>query len=229
MTIDWNEASLDFDLFILLDGVRVGRRELEALKKLLTTGDLDLAASSSGLTVRELTEVMSVLQSRLGILNFEKLEELQQILEQKRVLVHGCVRGLRRPSVAVDMVVLREEQVLLVRRGRAPYMGYYALPGGFVEYGERVEEAAHRELSEETGVEAEIVELIGVYSDPERDPRGHTISVALLMKYREGEVRGGDDAREARFFPLERLPKLAFDHEAILRDGLLAAARRGMI
>ena len=229
MRLDWEAVRLDFDLYLVLDGERIGVRELEGLKKLLATGDLDLSASSVGLTSNQLLRKMEVLKGALGGLDYEALEEISQILEQKRVLVHGCVRGLKRPSVAVDMVVLKGDSVLLVRRGRAPYKGYYALPGGFVEYGERVEEAALRELREETGVEAKLVEQFGVYSDPSRDPRGHTISVAFLLEYKGGKPRGGDDAREARFFQLEKLPPLAFDHSTILKDGLLAAARRGLL
>ncbi len=124
----------------------------------------------------------------------------------------------RTPRVAVDGVLIREGKILLVRRGKEPFKGKYALPGGFLEYGERAEEAVLREVYEETGVKAEVKDLLGVYSDPDRDPRGHVISIVYLLDYLEGEPRGGDDASEAKWFDLNSLPELAFDHERIIRD-----------
>ena len=109
----------------------------------------------------------------------------------------------RGPALTVDGVLVEDGSVLLVRRRNPPFAGRYALPGGFVDYGETVE-AAER--------------LIGVYSDPKRDPRGHTVSVAFLVRHRCGTLAGADDADEARFFPLDALPALAFDHDHILAD-----------
>jgi 8-oxo-dGTP diphosphatase len=117
--------------------------------------------------------------------------------------------------LAVDAIVERPEGVLLIER-RNPPPGW-ALPGGFVEYGETVERAAARELEEETGLVAESLEQFGVYSDPARDPRGHTVSVIFIVRAR-GAPRGGDDAKAARFFAWDALPPLAFDHAQILRD-----------
>ncbi len=125
----------------------------------------------------------------------------------------------KRPLVTVDAVVEQQDRVLLVRRGREPFRGSWALPGGFVEYGERTEEAVAREVMEETGVAIELEGLLGVYSDAHRDPRGHVISICYVAKG-HGEPRGGSDAAEARFFPLEALEgmSLAFDHAGIIRD-----------
>lgn len=124
------------------------------------------------------------------------------------------------PSLAVDGVLIFEGKVLLVKRKRDPFAGKWALPGGFVEYWETTENAVARELLEETALRAKAVALIGVYSAPNRDPRKHVISVAYLLSDYKGVPKGSDDAKEARWWPLDGLPKLAFDHAKILRDGL---------
>lgn len=126
----------------------------------------------------------------------------------------------RGPRLTVDVLIERDTDagpaVVLVRR-RHPPPGW-ALPGGFVETGETVEAAAVREAREETGLAVRLTALLGVYSDPSRDPRFHTVSVVFLARA-EGEPRGGDDAAEAREFALAGLPRpLAFDHARILAD-----------
>ncbi|MCF8030272.1 MAG: NUDIX hydrolase [Desulfohalobiaceae bacterium] len=124
------------------------------------------------------------------------------------------------PTPTVD-VVLRagEGGVVLIRRRNPPWG--WALPGGFVDYGESVEQAARREVREEVGADVELDGLVGVYSHPERDPRKHTLSVVFTAEV--GDYLGllpGDDASEVRVFPLEDLPETAFDHGRILRDFL---------
>jgi 8-oxo-dGTP diphosphatase len=108
--------------------------------------------------------------------------------------------------------------IVLIRR-RYPPLGW-ALPGGFVDYGESVEEAARREALEETSLETDIKGLLGVYSDPARDPRRHTISTVFWGRTNNPEkIKGGDDAGEAVFFPLDALPSpLVFDHARIIND-----------
>ncbi len=125
------------------------------------------------------------------------------------------------PKLTVDCVVFdAEDRLLLIRRKNEPFAGQYALPGGFVDVGEIVEAAALRELKEETRVEGEIVRLIGVYSDPNRDPRGHNVSVAFLVRTSATEARGSDDAAAAAFVSEWRDEKLAFDHAEIVADAL---------
>lgn len=125
------------------------------------------------------------------------------------------------PALTADCVVFdRDGRLLLVRRKNPPFKGKYALPGGFVEIGETVEAAALRELREETGIEGKIIQLIGVYSNPKRDPRGHTVSTAFLVRPKSIKVRGGDDAASAEFVAAWKALKLAFDHNAILADAL---------
>jgi 8-oxo-dGTP diphosphatase len=126
--------------------------------------------------------------------------------------------------LTVDVVVLSDAQVprlLLIQRAHPPFAGGWALPGGFVEQGEQVAQAAPRELAEETGLAAGSLRLLGVYDTPGRDPRGWTVSIAYLATVcAEAPVKGADDARDARWFPTEDLPELAFDHAAIIDDAL---------
>jgi 8-oxo-dGTP diphosphatase len=110
------------------------------------------------------------------------------------------MRGRSQPALTVDVIVRKGKEVLLVRRKNEPFKGRWALVGGFVEYGERVEEAARRECREETGLEVELERLVGVYSDPGRDPRGHVVSICFLARPVGGRLRGGSDAIEAKFF-----------------------------
>lgn len=124
------------------------------------------------------------------------------------------------PWLTVDGIIEKAGKVLLVKRGRPPFKGSYALPGGFVESGETVECAVVREILEETGLKTTISRLAGVYSDPKRDPRGHTVSVVYELDIKGGKLMGGDDAAEAKLFPLEKMPPLAFDHEKVMKDYL---------
>ena len=126
------------------------------------------------------------------------------------------------PSLAVDAVCFRRGRVLLVRRGRPPFRGEWAFPGGFVDVGETVEEAVLRELREETGLRGRVGPLLGVWSHPHRDPRKHTVSVVFRILGATGTPRGGDDAASAEWVPLDPFPKLAFDHGKILRTALRA-------
>ena len=132
--------------------------------------------------------------------------------------------GPETPKLMVDVVVPSEEgSVLLIRRASDPYKGQWALPGGFVEVGETLEAAAVREAEEETGLKVEIVRLVGVYSDPDRDPRGHNVSCAYLARVREGELSAASDAAEASFLDPSTV-ELAFDHEKIVADVLSGGA-----
>ena len=127
---------------------------------------------------------------------------------------------LKSPALTVDAVIITDREIVLVKRGKEPFKDHWALPGGFVEYGETVYAAIRREVAEETGLRVEVKSLIGVYSDPHRDPRGHTVSIAFLAEISTGILSGGSDAREARLWPLTALPPLAFDHARIIDDAL---------
>jgi 8-oxo-dGTP diphosphatase len=127
---------------------------------------------------------------------------------------------MKQIRLTTDAVITDGPRVLLVKRGEEPFKGKWALPGGFVEYGERAEEAIVREVREETGLDVRVSKLIGVYSDPRRDPRGHTVTVAYICEPKavNKKPRAGDDAAEAKWWRLDRLPKLAFDHAGIVGD-----------
>ncbi len=124
------------------------------------------------------------------------------------------------PKLTADGTILKDKKILLIKRKNEPFKGKWALPGGYVEYGEKVEDTIIREIYEETGLKTKIRDLIGIYSDPKRDPRGHTITVAYLLDIKSGELKSGDDASDAKFFDLKDLPKLSFDHDIIIRDTL---------
>ncbi|NWF96908.1 MAG: NUDIX hydrolase [Candidatus Thorarchaeota archaeon] len=126
----------------------------------------------------------------------------------------------RNPTPTVDIAITDGKRILLVRRGIEPFKGRWVLPGGHVELGETVEDAAVREALEETGVKTQIIGLLGVYSAPDRDPRGHYITVTFVARPTEGEARGGDDAQEAQWRELGSLQsdELAFDHGLMIQD-----------
>ncbi len=129
------------------------------------------------------------------------------------------------PSLAVDAVWIRRGRVLLVRRGHPPFRGEWALPGGFVEVGETAEAAVRRELREETRLTGRVGRVLGVYSDPGRDPRKHVVSIVFEIRGAGGRPRGGDDASAAEWVPLRPRPRLAFDHARIIADALARRSR----
>ncbi len=123
------------------------------------------------------------------------------------------------PALTADCVVIDAKgRLLLIRRGRPPFKGKYALPGGFAEIGETIEDACRRELMEETGIKAGKLELLGVYSDPSRDPRGHTCSVVYLTRVARATPKAGDDAAAAEWVEDWWKLELAFDHARIVSD-----------
>ena len=127
--------------------------------------------------------------------------------------------GPETPKLVVDVVIPAEEGVVLIRRGSDPFEGQWALPGGFVEVGETVEEAARREAAEETGLAVELAHLVGVYSEPDRDPRGHNVSVAFLARVLGGDLSAASDAAEVSVLDPESV-ELAFDHRKVVEDAL---------
>lgn len=125
------------------------------------------------------------------------------------------------PSVTSDCVIFGFDgvklKVLLVERGMEPYKGRWAFPGGFLNMDESAEEGALRELKEETGLEGAYIRQFHTFSAPQRDPRERVITIAYYALVRMQEVKGGDDASDARWFALDEVPPLAFDHDQILR------------
>ena len=137
-----------------------------------------------------------------------------------------------RPAVTVDVVLATREvrpRVLLIQRKKDPFAGTWALPGGFVEENEKLADAARRELKEETSLDVADIEQLYTAGDPGRDPRGWTISVAYLARVNANELKpiAADDAEAVAWYPLDKLPKLAFDHAMILARARARIADRG--
>lgn len=127
------------------------------------------------------------------------------------------------PSLTADIFIFDEDfNFILIKRKNNPYKDYWALPGGFVEYGESVENAAIREAKEETSIDVELIDLVNVYSEPDRDPRGHTVTVAYTAKGDFANRKADDDAKDIGIFNVSELDDipLAFDHDKIIRDCL---------
>jgi 8-oxo-dGTP diphosphatase len=124
------------------------------------------------------------------------------------------------PLLTTDCVICdRDGRILLIRRKNEPFKGAYALPGGFVDIGETVEAACRREVLEEAGITAGVLQLVGIYSDPGRDPRGHTVSVAYLSRLPDmPSPKAGSDAAAAEWAKDWRMLDLAFDHAKIIAD-----------
>jgi 8-oxo-dGTP diphosphatase len=120
-------------------------------------------------------------------------------------------------------------KVLLIKRNKDPFKDYFSLPGGFVNEGEKIEDAVRREAGEELLVKVEPVDILGVYSDPNRDPRGHIISITFIAKISSGELKAGDGVAELKWVEINNLKdiKLGFDHSKILSDYELWQKNKG--
>ena len=133
---------------------------------------------------------------------------------------HGYTYEYPHPAVTADCVVFGFDEkglkILLVERGKDPYKGCWAFPGGFMNIDETAEQCAKRELKEETGLEIANIEQFHTFTDVNRDPRERVITVAYFGFARLSEVKGGDDAARAQWFAINDIPRLAFDHDKIL-------------
>jgi 8-oxo-dGTP diphosphatase len=123
-------------------------------------------------------------------------------------------------SFACDSILIENGKLLLIKRAYDPFAGQWALPGGRIDDGESAEDCLVREMKEETNLEVEPVRFTGLYSDPNRDPRG-VIAAAYLVKRISGDPKAGDDAAEVAWFELNNLPPLCADHKKIVEDALI--------
>lgn len=132
----------------------------------------------------------------------------------------GVFSIIKNPLLTVDTVIVHKGSVVMIKRKNPPYKGSWALPGGFVEYGETVEFAAVREAKEETGLDVELENIVGVYSNPERDPRGHIVTICYIGHKTGGNLFADTDASDVKYFKFNEVLKLdlAFDHNKILQD-----------
>lgn len=204
----------------------------EDLRLLLLIRDGGLKVASENLVLSESTVRRRVRRIELrmgervlegGALNQFGCEIVERMQLYHRLLEAQVEHLWSKPSLTCDGLVIRDRKVLLIKRGREPFLGKYALPGGFVEYGESAEECVVREVREETGLETEVVRLVSAYSEMGRDPRGHFITLLYLLKVKGGALKAGDDAESADFYDVEGLPEMAFDHRQMIIDGLRAA------
>lgn len=125
------------------------------------------------------------------------------------------------PSLTVDIFIFNEKnEFILIKRGNDPFKDFWALPGGFVDYGETTQHAAVREAKEETSIDVELIKLFNVYSNPDRDPRRHTVSVLYLARGNFDDAKADDDAKDIDVYSFDDLNNLdlAFDHRMILNE-----------
>jgi len=127
-----------------------------------------------------------------------------------------------RPAVTVDAAIFRKNsndfEILLIERGNYPFEGMWALPGGFLDMDETLEESVHRELKEETGLENVVLKQLHAFSTPNRDPRGRTITITFYgtIEMINSKVEAGDDARNAKWVKVDEIGQLAFDHQEMI-------------
>jgi len=153
-------------------------------------------------------------------------ERILKKFEENEFEIEKLVKYGPRPAITVDGIIVENNKYLiLIRRKNPPFKGHLALPGGFVENNETTEEAVMREVKEELGVDTEIKSLFGVYSEPSRDPRQHTISIVYELEPISTKFKAGDDAAKFERIPIkeisiEHYPDLAFDHDQIIKQFL---------
>ena len=222
----------------------IGAGRARLLRAISEHGSISKAASATGMSYRHAWGIVKQIRNSIGteiILTSRggtqdggtRLTEIGiKILEQfecyekeiDRILKYG-----RQPALAVDGVIFNNEGLVLISRKNPPYAGKLALPGGFVKYNETTEVAVKREVHEELGIKTEIKQLLGVYSNPTRDPRHHTISVVYELDPLSTKFQAGDDAASFKIISLddiERLSNLAFDHSEIVNDALKKVRNR---
>jgi 8-oxo-dGTP diphosphatase len=224
------------------DHLVLGEDQARLLELIHECGSIAGAAEKAGISFRyawaqikkiEKDAGFALVDSRRGgsgrgstSLTPQGMELLQEFKNKQRRVDEQLVHLFKNPTLTTDGIVLVDRKIVLIKRGKEPGVGKYALPGGFVEYGETLEDCVVREIREETGLETEVLDLIGTYSDPGRDPRGHIISVVFHLRARGGQMRAGDDADGVSLHDLSNLPELAFDHRKIIMDFLASAAKR---
>ncbi len=215
-------------------GYVFGPGAYQLLKEVERTGSLRQAAKNLGMSYRHAWGMIKEIEENLGMdiivsrrggkeggessITEEGKKLLRKYERYDEIFAYIVEHPYKKPSLTVDGILVEDEKILLIKRGRGPFKGMYALPGGFVEYGEKTEDAIVREFKEETGLDVRISSLVGVYSDPNRDPRDHTVTIVYELQKIGGSLHGGDDAAQAVLFPLNSLPPLAFDHEKIIQD-----------
>lgn len=226
---------LDIKMWLVKDGRFImsgGRARL--LGRIRETRSISKAAKEMGMSYRHAWGILHriaenaggdiVASSRGGKRGGETMLTAlgEEILREYENRVHSLQSQFdnhwRKPSVTCDGIVSKDGRIVLIKRRNDPFKGSYALPGGFVEHGEALEDCVVREVLEETGLRTQVVGLLGVYSAPGRDPRGHFVTAVYELRPTGGSLRAGDDAGSAEWVPLDRVPDMAFDHADIIAD-----------
>jgi 8-oxo-dGTP diphosphatase len=218
----------------------IGSGRVQLLKAIEEHGSIKSAAAVMGMSYRHAWGIIKQIQQKVGkkvvattrggkIGGGAKLTEFgRQIItqfEQNHKMINNLMSYGPRPALTVDGVIFFKDNLVLIRRKNPPFKGKLALPGGFVDYDESTEDAVRREVREELGVETRIVRLVGVYSQPGRDPRQHIVSVVYELAPLETNFIAGDDAASyelVTFSDKDKLKELAFDHAQIIADTLAA-------
>jgi 8-oxo-dGTP diphosphatase len=217
---------LDGDKFLLSEGRAELLRLIESEKSLLKASEkMGMSYRHAWGTIKEIEEALGkkVVHSSRGGKgggSTSLTKAGKEILWEYTSRTDNAVRFVEGSGIklAADAIIVRNGRLVLVKRAYQPFKGRFALPGGFVEPGERTEEAAVREAYEETGLKTRVKKLVGVYSAPDRDPRGHVVSSVYELKVTGGRLRTSHETKEIRTFPLKRIPRLAFDHSRIVKD-----------
>lgn len=213
----------------------IGKGRARLLQLIYEKGSLRKAAEEMNMSYRHAWEIIKKINNRLGkevvvskrggaMRGKTELTEIgKRLLDDfnlKNKKLKEFLKYGMKPNLTVDGFIIYKNKIVLIKRKNKPFKDYFALPGGFVEYGERVEDAVRREVEEETGLKTKIKNLIGVYSSPNRDPRCHTVSIVYKLEVIGGELKRGSDAKCVELFDRKKIPKLAFDHNEIVKDGL---------
>ena len=233
---------LDFRPVLKFDGKSLmGSGRARFLKLIADTGSLSTAAKTMGMSYRHAWGIIQRMEQIFG----EKIviserggtekgttrlteagERLLDTFEDTVSRLPASQDAIRRnPRLTADGIVVSGSKILLVRRKFDPFQGKYALPGGFVEYGETVDECIIREVQEETGLKVSVDRLLDVYSAPDRDPRGHTVTIVYVLIVEGGTLADSVETK-AEWVPLKDIPSLAFDHDAIIADYLRTVKKK---
>jgi len=233
---------LDFRPVLKSDGKSLmGSGRARFLQLIAETGSLSTAAKRMGMSYRHAWGIIQRMEQIYG----EKIvvserggsekgmtrltdagEKLLRTFEDSVSRLPPSPDAVRRnPRLTADGIVVLDSKILLVRRKFNPFEGRYALPGGFVEYGERVDECIIREVQEETGLRVSVDRLLGVYSAPDRDPRGHTVTLVYVLNLEGGTLADSVETK-AEWTPLKSVPPLAFDHDTIVADYLRTVKKK---
>lgn len=223
--------------FIVSDG------RAKLLRKIKDTGSLSKAAKEMGMSYRHAWGIIHRVSQSAGGKVAESTrggkeggvtrltafgEEILREYENKAASLQSQFEnGWRKPSVTADGIVVKGDEIALIKRGKEPFKGSYALPGGFLAYGETLQDCVIREVLEETGLRTRVVDLVGLYSAPDRDPRGHFVTAVYHLEPVGGFLKAGDDATLAEWVPLNELPKFAFDHGKIVQEFLSKRKGKG--